>query len=85
VGIQQADQETVTVDLRLPVDMALTAMAPEQRLVEGPITLDVDLRQPDLGAFARLYKGLPQLAGTLQGRSVCRALQRNLASRPTCA
>ena len=67
VGIQQADQETVTVDLRLPVDMALTAMAPEQRLVEGPITLDVDLRQPDLGAFARLYKGLPQLAGTLQG------------------
>ena len=67
VGIQQADQETLTVDLRLPVDMALTAMAPEQRLVEGPITLDVDLRQPDLGAFARLYKGLPQLAGTLQG------------------
>jgi autotransporter translocation and assembly factor TamB len=67
VGLQQADQETLTVDLRLPIDMALTAMAPEQRLVDGPITLDVDLRQPDLGAFARLYKGLPQLAGTLQG------------------
>jgi autotransporter translocation and assembly factor TamB len=67
VGIQQADQEALAVDLRLPVDMALTAMTSEQRLVEGPITLDVHLRQPDLGAFARLYKGLPQLAGTLLG------------------
>src|SRR6185503_19017981 len=47
--------------------MALTALPAEQRLVEGPIALDVHLRQPDLGAFSRWYQGVPQLAGTIQG------------------
>ncbi len=84
-GIQQADRETVTVDLHLPVDMALTAMAPEQRLVEGPIALDVHLRQPDLGAFARCTRGCRNSLGPCKARSGCRAPQRNLASRLTCA
>ena len=67
VRIQQADREVLAVDLRLPVNMALTAIPTDQRLVEGPIALDVHLRQPDLGAFARWYQGLPQLSGTMQG------------------
>jgi autotransporter translocation and assembly factor TamB len=67
VRIQQADRDVLAVDLNLPVDMALTAMATDQRLVEGPIALDVHLRQPDLGAFARWYQGLPPLTGTMQG------------------
>jgi autotransporter translocation and assembly factor TamB len=67
VRLQQADREVFAVDLRLPVDLAFTAMAPEQRLGEGPMALDVYLRQPHLAAFARWYKGLPQLTGTLQG------------------
>jgi autotransporter translocation and assembly factor TamB len=67
VRIQQADRDVVAVDLRLPVDMALTAIPTDQRLVEGPIALDVQLRQPDLGAFARWYQRLPQLSGTLHG------------------
>jgi autotransporter translocation and assembly factor TamB len=67
VRIQQVDREVLAVDLHLPVNMALTAIPADQRLVEGPIALDVHLRQPDLGAFARWYQGLPQLAGTIQG------------------
>jgi autotransporter translocation and assembly factor TamB len=67
VRIQQADQEVLMVDLRLPVDMALTPLPVDQRLVEGPIALNVHLRQPSLGAFTRWYQGLPQLTGTLQG------------------
>ncbi len=67
VRIQQADRDVLAVDLHLPVNMALTAIATDQRLVEGPIALDVQLRQPDLGAFARWYQRLPQLTGTIQG------------------
>jgi autotransporter translocation and assembly factor TamB len=67
VRIQQVDREALAVDLRVPIDLAFTALAPEQRLVEGPMALKVYLRQPNLGALARWYKGLPQLTGTLQG------------------
>jgi autotransporter translocation and assembly factor TamB len=67
VQIQQADREVLAIDLHLPVNMALTAIPTDQRLVEGPIALDVHLRQPDLGAFSRWYQGLPQLGGTMQG------------------
>ena len=67
VRIQQVDREVLAVDLHLPVDMALTAIPLDQRLVEGQIALDVHLRQPDLAAFSRWYQGLPQLTGTLQG------------------
>jgi autotransporter translocation and assembly factor TamB len=76
VRIQQADREVLAVDLHLPVNMALSAISPDQRLVEGQIALDVHLRQPDLGAFARWYQGVPQLNwyqgvpqlnGTIQG------------------
>ena len=79
------DHEILTVDLRLPVDMALTAMAPEQRLVEGPITLDVDLRQPDLAAFTRLYRGCRSSLGLCKGRLGSRVPQRSSASRLTSA
>ena len=67
VRIQQVDREVLAVDLHLPVNMALTAIPADQRLIEGPIALDVHLRQPDLEAFARWYQGLPTLAGTIQG------------------
>jgi autotransporter translocation and assembly factor TamB len=67
VRIQQADREVLAVNLHLPVDMALTAIPTDQRLVEGPIALDVHLQQPDLGAFSRWYQGLPPLSGTIQG------------------
>jgi hypothetical protein len=64
--------------------MALTAIPTDQRLVEGPIALDVHLRQPDLGAFARWYQGLPQLSGLCKARSGCMAPLRNSTSRRIC-
>ncbi|HSF33421.1 MAG TPA: translocation/assembly module TamB domain-containing protein [Candidatus Tectomicrobia bacterium] len=67
VRMQQTDREVLAVDLRVPVDMALTAIPPDQRLLEGPIALDVQLREPDLATFAGWYQGLPQLTGTVQG------------------
>jgi autotransporter translocation and assembly factor TamB len=67
VRIQQADREVLAADLHLPVNMALTAIPTDQRLVEGPIALDVHLQQPDLGAFSRWYQGLPPLSGTIRG------------------
>jgi autotransporter translocation and assembly factor TamB len=67
VRLQQADREALAVDLHLPVDMALTAIPLDQRLVEGPIALDVQLKQPDLAAITRWYPGLPPLTGTLRG------------------
>lgn len=67
VHMQQEDREVLAVDLRVPVNMAFTGMAPAQRLVEGPIALEVQLRQPHLAAFARWYRGLPPLTGTVQG------------------
>ena len=67
VRIQQVDREVLAIDLHLPVDLALTAIPLDQRLMEGQIALDVHLRQPDLAAFTRWYQRLPQLTGTLQG------------------
>jgi autotransporter translocation and assembly factor TamB len=67
VRLQQGERDALTVDLQLPIDLAFTALAPEQRLMEGPITLAVHLERPNLAAFRRWQGGLPKLAGTLQG------------------
>jgi autotransporter translocation and assembly factor TamB len=67
VRMRQQDREVLAVDLRVPIDLALTALPPDERVVEGPIALDVRLRQPDLASLTRWYQRLPQLAGTLNG------------------
>jgi autotransporter translocation and assembly factor TamB len=67
VRLQQGERDVLAVDLQLPIDMAFTALAPAQRLVEGPIALAVHLERPNLAAFRRWHGGLPKLAGTLQG------------------
>ena len=84
VRIQQADRDVFAVDLRLPVNMALTAIPTDQRLVEGPIAVDVHLRQPDLGAFARWYQGCRSSAGPYKARSACMAPLRSSTSRRIC-
>jgi autotransporter translocation and assembly factor TamB len=67
VRVRQTDREVFAVDLRLPIDMALTAMPTDRRLIEGPIALDVHLRQPNLSALAGWLPGVPPLSGTMQG------------------
>jgi autotransporter translocation and assembly factor TamB len=67
VRLQQGNRDTLAVNLQLPIDLAFTALTPEQRLVEGPITLETRLERPNLAALPHWQGGLPQLAGTLQG------------------
>ena len=64
--------------------MALTAIPTDQRLVEGPIAVDVHLRQPDLGAFARWYQGCRSSPEPYKARSACMAPLRNSTSRRIC-
>ena len=67
VRVRQANREVLTVAARLPVDLALTALLPEQRLLAAPVALHVRLQQPDLAAVSRWQPTLPRLTGTLQG------------------
>jgi autotransporter translocation and assembly factor TamB len=67
VRARQANREVLTVDARLPLDLALTPLALEQRLLASPIALHVHLQQPDLAALSRWQSALPSLMGTLQG------------------
>ena len=67
VRVRQANREVLTVDARLPIDLALTPLALEQRLLTSPVALHVHLQQPDLAALSRWQPALPSLTGTLQG------------------
>jgi autotransporter translocation and assembly factor TamB len=65
--IQQASREVLALDLRLPIDMAFTAVPLEQRLLDAPMEVHVQLERPDLMAFRRVQPTLPKITGTLQG------------------
>lgn len=65
--IHQANREVLTLDMRLPLDMAFTGMALEQRLLDAPVDLRLALKQPDLAALQKAQPSLPKLQGTLQG------------------
>ncbi|HXH14273.1 MAG TPA: translocation/assembly module TamB domain-containing protein [Alphaproteobacteria bacterium] len=67
VRIRQTNREVLALDLRLPVDLALTALPLPQRLVDAPLSLSVEVKQPRLGLFRRWQPVLPPLSGTLQG------------------
>ncbi len=65
--MHQANREVLTVDVRLPIDLALIPLELEQRLLASPVALHVHLQQPDLAALSRWSSALPNLTGTLQG------------------
>jgi predicted transcriptional regulator YdeE len=67
VRVHQANREVLTVAARLPIDLALTPLDLEQRLLASPVALHVHLQQPDLAALSRWQSALPNLTGTLQG------------------
>ena len=67
VRVRQANREVLTVTARLPIDLALTPLELEQRLLASPLALHVHLQQPDLAALSRWQSALPNLTGTLQG------------------
>ena len=65
--MRQANREVLTVAAHLPIDLALTPLELEQRLLASPVALHVHLQQPDLAALSRWQAALPNLTGTLQG------------------
>jgi autotransporter translocation and assembly factor TamB len=67
VRVRQANREVLTVAARLPIELALTPLELEQRLLASPVALHVHLQQPDLAALSRWQSALPSLTGTLQG------------------
>ena len=67
VRLRQHAEDTVTLSLRLPVDLALTNLTLAQRLQPKDLSIRLGLQQPDLAALQRGLPALPALDGTLQG------------------
>lgn len=65
--LQQAGREVLALDLRLPVDLAFAPLPLGQRLLDGPVELYLDLKQPQLADLYGWQPTLPKLAGSLQG------------------
>jgi autotransporter translocation and assembly factor TamB len=65
--LHQGTREIVALDVRLPLDLALTAMPLPQRLLEAPLEVHMRLQEPDLAMVHQWQPAIPRLAGTLQG------------------
>ncbi|HSX82609.1 MAG TPA: translocation/assembly module TamB domain-containing protein, partial [Candidatus Saccharimonadia bacterium] len=65
--LHQGTREIVALDVRLPFDLALTAMPLVQRLLEAPLEVHMRLQEPDLAIVHQWQPATPRLAGTLQG------------------
>jgi autotransporter translocation and assembly factor TamB len=65
--LHQGTREIVALDVRLPIDLALTAMPLPQRLLEAPLEVHMHLQEPDLAIVHQWQPAIPRLAGTLQG------------------
>jgi translocation and assembly module TamB len=65
--LYQGTRESVALDVRLPIDLALTAVPLTQRLLEAPLEVHMRLQEPDLAIVHQWQPATPRLAGTLQG------------------
>ena len=65
--LHQGTREIVALDVRLPIDLALTTVPLAQRLLEAPLEVHMRLQQPDLATVHQWQPATPRLAGTLQG------------------
>ena len=65
--LRQGTREIVALDVRLPIDLALTAVPLAQRLLEAPLEVHMRLQQPDLATVHQWQSATPRLTGTLQG------------------
>jgi autotransporter translocation and assembly factor TamB len=63
----QNEREVLAGNLQLPVHFALLSMPLEQRLVDGPISLHLAIRRPDLTALNQVLPPSPNVTGALQG------------------
>jgi autotransporter translocation and assembly factor TamB len=63
----QRRRQVLSLDLRLPLDLALTPVPLAERLLEAPLEADLRLDRPRLAAFQAWFPALASLSGTLQG------------------
>ncbi|MDH3604364.1 MAG: hypothetical protein OEU26_32565, partial [Candidatus Tectomicrobia bacterium] len=65
--VRQSDRDIITLDLRLPIDLAFTGLPVEQRLLNAPVEVRLALDQPQLEPVSRWLPSGPPLSGALQG------------------
>ena len=65
--LHQGTREIVALDVRLPIDLALTAMPIAQRLLDTPLEVHMRLQEPQLAHVHQWQPVVPRLHGTLQG------------------
>ncbi|MGF1613937.1 MAG: translocation/assembly module TamB domain-containing protein [Gammaproteobacteria bacterium] len=64
--IQQARQ-TIALRSSLPIDLALVAKPIEQRLLDKPLQLGLEIQRPEMAAINLALTEMPPLSGTLEG------------------
>jgi autotransporter translocation and assembly factor TamB len=67
VQLQQDNRETLSLDASLPIDLGVGELPLAQRLPDAPLSLQVQMRQPDLAALRTWLPDAPRLLGTLEG------------------
>jgi autotransporter translocation and assembly factor TamB len=68
LDLLQNNRNVLTWDILLPVHMTLTPLPLEQRLIDAPLKIHLDVRHPDLTALQQSFPNMPKLSGSIQGK-----------------
>ncbi|MEN8131488.1 MAG: translocation/assembly module TamB domain-containing protein, partial [Pseudomonadota bacterium] len=74
IHAHQDHREVLAVDLNLPADLALIAKPVEQRLLDAPLNLHLEIKRPELSGFQRAMPDLLRGLGYIE-----EAIEANLA------
>ena len=66
LSIRQDHREVVETEFQAPLNLGLTNIPLPQRLLDGPLSLQLRLRRPDLGELPAIMPA-PSISGALQG------------------
>ena len=66
LGLQQKDSEVLSLVLQQPLDLALTELPVEQRLLAGPVSARLELKQLDVSPFQASSEELAALLASIQ-------------------
>ena len=66
ISARQDDRDVMQADFQAPLDLALADVPLHERLLDAPLSLSLQIRQPSLTSLQAIAPG-PALAGTLQG------------------
>ena len=66
ISARQDDRDVMQADFQAPLDLALAEVPLHERLLDAPLSLSLQIRQPSLASLQTIAPG-PALAGTLQG------------------